>query len=102
MMTQIGRYDCTDENRMEEEPLTRRLIGCCFKVHRELGPGFSEKIYHAALKVEFRPMGLRFETGKIPVVFEYQLLSYLRASHLRIGLPVNSGNKSCQVRRLLY
>ena len=40
-------------------------------------------------------------TGKIPVIFEYQLLSYLRASGLHIGLLVNFGNKSCQVKRLV-
>jgi len=37
---------------MEEEQLTECIIGSCFKVHRELGPGFNEKIYHAALKLE--------------------------------------------------
>ena len=121
---------------MEEEQLTERIIGSCFKVHRELGPGFNEKIYHAALKLEFKQEKIRFQTekefevsyldqrvgtfradlvvedkvvveiksltGKIPIVFEYQLLSYLRASALHIGLLVNFGNKSCQVKRLVY
>jgi GxxExxY protein len=41
-------------------------------------------------------------TGKIPVVFEYQLLSYLKASGLRVGLLVNFGNKSCQIKRFVY
>ena len=120
---------------MEEEQLTKRIIGCCFRVHRELGPGFNEKIYHSALKLEFNKEGLKFQTekefevsyldqrvgtfradlvvenkvvveiksvtGKIPVVFEYQLLSYLRASDLHIGLLVNFGNKSCQVKRFV-
>ena len=40
-------------------------------------------------------------TGNIPEVFKYQLLSYLKASGLRIGLLVNFGNKSCQVKRFV-
>ena len=31
------------------DQLTERIIGCCFAVHRELGPGFPEKIYQSAL-----------------------------------------------------
>lgn len=30
----------------QRDKLTERIIGCCFKVHRELGQGFSERIYH--------------------------------------------------------
>ncbi|MEW6374915.1 MAG: GxxExxY protein [Thermodesulfobacteriota bacterium] len=29
-----------------KDKLTERIIGCCFKVHRDLGSGFNEKIYH--------------------------------------------------------
>ena len=49
------------ENR---DPLTERTIACCYKVHSELGPGFKEKIYHAALKLAFNQEGLRYETEK--------------------------------------
>jgi len=35
------------ENR---DPLTERIIGCCFKVHKELVPGFNEKIYHSTCR----------------------------------------------------
>jgi len=41
-------------------------------------------------------------TGNIPTVFELQVLSYLKASGFKIGLLINFGNKSCQVRRLMY
>jgi len=34
-------------------------------------------------------------TGNIPDVFKYQVLSYLKASALKVGLLVNFGNKSC-------
>ena len=35
----------------EHDPLTEKIIGCCFAVHRELGPGFNEKIYSNALQI---------------------------------------------------
>ena len=40
--------------------------------------------------------------GNIPDVFKYQLLSYLKTSNLKVGLLVNFGNKSCQVKRLVF
>jgi len=40
-------------------------------------------------------------TGSIPIVFELQVLSYLKASGYKIGLLINFGNKSCQIRRLM-
>lgn len=40
-------------------------------------------------------------SGNIPDVFKYQLLSYLKVSNLNIGLLVNFGNKSCQVKRFV-
>lgn len=119
----------------ERDPLTERIIFCCYKVHSELGLGFNEKIYHNALKLAFEQEGLEYETerrfdvcyqkkkvgnlisdlivedkvivevkaitGNIPDVFKYQLLSYLKISNLKIGLLVNFGNKSCQVKRLI-
>ena len=37
-----------------QDPLTGLIIGCCFKVANELGPGFLEKVYENALAFEFR------------------------------------------------
>jgi GxxExxY protein len=39
--------------------------------------------------------------GNVPKLFEYQVLSYLRASGLKVGLLINFGNQSCYVRRLM-
>ena len=49
------------ENR---DPLTERIIACCYKVHSELGPGFKENIYHAVLKLDFNQEELKYETEK--------------------------------------
>lgn len=43
---------------------------------------------------------LKAVSGKMPIIFEYQLLSYLKASEIKTGLLINFGNKSCDVRRL--
>ena len=32
-----------------QDPLTELIIGCCFRVANELGPGFVEKVYENAL-----------------------------------------------------
>ena len=120
----------------ESHSITKRIIGCCFEVHKGIGPGFNEKIYHNALKLLFKEKGLRYETekefevfylnkkigsfrtdlvvedkviveikslaGNIPTIFEHQLISYLRASGLHVGLLINFGNKSCQVKRVVF
>lgn len=39
--------------------------------------------------------------GAIPKIFEAQVISYLKASRLKVGLLINFGNESCHVRRLI-
>ena len=34
--------------------LTRKVIGCAYKVHKVLGPGFLEKVYENSLTLELR------------------------------------------------
>ena len=40
--------------------------------------------------------------GNIPTIFEHQLIAYLRASGLHVGLLINFGDKSCQVKRVVF
>jgi len=40
--------------------------------------------------------------GNIPIIFEHQLISYLKASSLYVGLLINFSNKSCQVKRVVF
>jgi GxxExxY protein len=47
-----------------EEKVMTRAIGCGIAVHRVLGPGFKECIYHQALRLELESQGLRFESDK--------------------------------------
>jgi GxxExxY protein len=48
----------------EFEPLSHRIIEAAINVHRELGPGFIESIYHRAMEVSLRQAGLSYETEK--------------------------------------
>lgn len=56
MITQMDKY--------EKDLLTEKIIGYCFKIHNELGPGFLEKIYHNALIVLLKEENISFDTEK--------------------------------------
>ncbi len=43
---------------MTDDDLTRRIIGCAYTVHNTLGPGFLEKVYENALRIELEKQGL--------------------------------------------
>jgi GxxExxY protein len=44
--------------------LTDKIINACINVHKELGPGFLENIYHNALLVELKKINLTIESQK--------------------------------------
>ncbi len=44
------------------DALIYQVIGCCIEVHKELGPGFIESVYHRAMEVELAHQGIPFET----------------------------------------
>ena len=48
----------------EKDILTEKIIGCCFEVHKGLGPGFLERVYSKALQHELHLKGLKFEAEK--------------------------------------
>ena len=116
---------------MEDEELTKKVIGCAFKVHNSLGSGFIEKVYENALRIELSGAGLRVEQQipiqvyyqgevigdfvsdllvekrlvvelkaieKLTKLHEAQLVNYLTATGLDIGLLINFG-KSVQIKR---
>ena len=106
----------------EVEEVGRRLLGCSFTVHRILGPGYPEKVYHRALCLELDECGISFEsekkiyvpykqweldghrldlivggcviaelkvTPRVREVHRTQVLSYLKATRLRLGYVIN-------------
>jgi|SRR6185295_8815579 len=114
-----------------DDNLTKKIISCAYKVHNRLGPGFLEKVYENALRIELEKVGLRVKQPE-PISIEYeghvvgeyyadlwvdervvvelkaaqtlakeheiQLVNYLTATKIDLGLLLNFG-PSVQVKR---
>lgn len=60
---------------MIDDVLTHQIIGAAFKVHQTLGPGFLEKIYENALRIELEKCGLCVRQQQpIKVCYEGQII----------------------------
>jgi GxxExxY protein len=53
------------------EAIVHRTIGCCISVHRELGPGMVESVYHRAIGLELQSCSIPFEREK-RIVIKYR------------------------------
>ena len=49
---------------MKVDDLTQKIIGCAYKVHNALGPGFLEKVYENALRIELQKAWLRRQAAR--------------------------------------
>ncbi|MDO8301663.1 MAG: GxxExxY protein [Sedimentisphaerales bacterium] len=112
--------------------ITRPIIGAAMEVHRELGCGFLESVYEAALSIELELRKIPYQRQKnfdilykgrpaknfvcdlvvhdlvvvelkalkeITAIEEAQLLNYLKVTNFRVGLLLNFGAKSLEVKR---
>jgi GxxExxY protein len=110
------------------------VIAAALAVHRELGPGFLESIYHAAMRVSLTHRGIPSRSEfPVDVVFEgtpvgraridlvignqivlelkaveklqdlhlVQLRSYLRSTHLNVGLLLNFNAPTLTIKRMV-
>lgn len=60
--------------------LTGKILGAFFQVHKELGYGFSEKIYENSLVILLNEMGLKVEPQvELPVYFHGQKVGEYKA-----------------------
>jgi GxxExxY protein len=56
---------------MHINDLTHKVIGSAYKVHNTLGPGFLEKVYENALKLELAKLDIHArQQVKLPVWYE--------------------------------
>jgi hypothetical protein len=97
-----------------------QLVGICMEIHRQLGKGHDEVIYKDALVVELSRAAIPFLREKNyeiivwdKILFEAkavekltdshvkQVLNYLAASKLRLGLLVNFGGDSLEWKRVV-
>ena len=116
---------------MTDDELTRAIIGCAYKVHNALGPGFLEKVYENAMRIELEKLGMAVKQQQpvnvicdghfvgqyyadlwvnervvielkavraIAKEHEVQLVNYLTATQLDVGLLLNFGS-SVEVKR---
>lgn len=117
------------------DPPTQGIIGAAMAVPRELGPGFLEPVYHAALALEFdarlityhhevelpvhykgqrldvsyRPDVVCYDSVIVEVkalsrlsgVEEAQVINYLKATGLAVGLLLNFGTPSLCFKRFV-
>src|SRR5258706_14917375 len=65
--------------------LSYRIIGCAIEVHRYLGPGLLESVYHVCMMDEFARNGLLFQSHvAVPINYKGRQL----ADPLRLDLLV--------------
>ncbi len=127
-MTTRGKF----EGKHSE--LTGKILGVFFQVHKDLGYGFSEKVYEKAPVILLSEIGMKVETQVHLCVYyheqkvgEYiadlivnglvllelkatekiiedhaaQLLNYLKATDIEVGLILNFG-PTAEFRRKIY
>ena len=119
----------------QRDQRTYAIIGAAMEVHRELGSGFLEAVYHEALAIEMTSRNIQFfHEVELPVIYkgqqlatsyradficfdkviveikalrelstlqEAQILNYLKASVLGVGLLINFGAESLQYKRFV-
>ena len=114
--------------------LSYKVVGCAMEVHKELGPGFLESVYEAAMVVELEKQGIQFALQtQFPVIYKgvlvkhfiadmvianeivvelkaiskigniekAQVINYLKATCLKLGLLINFGQTSLQFERIV-
>jgi GxxExxY protein len=78
-----------DADLLPDRELTSDIINAAIAVHRELGPGFIESIYEAALCVELAARGVPFERQKtVPVLYHGRAVGEHRLDLLVAGRVV--------------
>ena len=58
-------------NKIIDDELTYKIIGCAMKVHNTLGNGFQEVIYQRCLAIELDKTGISYQREKeMPIYYE--------------------------------
>jgi GxxExxY protein len=67
--------------------LTSKIIGCAMTVHKALGNGFQELIYHRALAMELEIAGIAYQSEfKIPIYYREKHIGTRRVDFLVEGM----------------
>jgi len=58
------------------DQLTYKIIGCAIEIHRHVGPGLLESVYHTCFKKELELRALRFRSQLVvPVLYKGMVLN---------------------------
>ncbi len=121
---------------LKKDPRTHQIIGSAMEVHRSLGHGFLEAVYHEALGMEFASKQIPFQSEvELPIYYknetrltsyradfvcydgivvelkalnklsgkeESQIINYLKATKLEVGLLLNFGTPSLEYKRFTF
>ena len=89
-------HDKKRENRLPHSEITSSILGCCFEVMKEVGPGFQERIYKNALLMAMKQKGLQVEIEKpFEVIFRDKVIGRYSAD-LVVGNTVIVELKCCE------
>ena len=132
---QMSRPAPRKDGAYPHKELTEKIIGAAYEVRRELGPGFLEKVYEAALVQELEERGVRVSSqaeiavrykgqpvgvyyadllvdgkviceikavGGLSSAHEAQLIHYLKATGIKVGLLLNFGAKRLEIKRRVF
>ena len=70
----------TEEKERPYSELTGAILGCCFDVMKELGPGFLEKVYKNAVLIAMRQKELQVEVERsYEVIFRGKIIGRYNA-----------------------
>jgi hypothetical protein len=99
---------------MDINDITYKINGAIFEVNKILGPGFLEKVYENALLLELKNRGLEADKQvPIKVIIELktvvnldnnheaQLLNYLKATGIKVGILVNFKQTRAEIKRMV-
>jgi len=118
------------DKKVIHKELSFTIMEAAFEVHNTLGPGYSEGIYESALAKELRDRDIKYERqklikgekigeyrldivveGKIILelkavseldkIFEARVLSYLKATGMKLGILLNFGGKKVEYKRIV-
>lgn len=83
------------------------------EVHKELGSGFQEAVYQEAWGREFKNQNVPHKAQPVIQIFykgdpldkvyhEAQIINYLKATRLKVGLLMNFGSKALEHKRSIH
>ena len=112
---------------MEHEELTKQVIGCAYRVYGAMGHGFLESVYEQCMLIEIavanqHPIQVRYDgqvvgdfvadlfvenavivelkaVRTLAISHEVQLVNYLKATGIDLGLLINFAESKVEVKR---